>query len=116
LLADAGLTRDAIRAALDREWEQSLGVAGVAIAVDELPSATPGRGRHLAIGESAKLVLKRGIDRARKVGAKRITAIHILLGLLEANLGRVPRALELAGVDRAALHAKAIQAIVEEAG
>ena len=26
LLADAGLTRDAIRAALDREWEQSLAI------------------------------------------------------------------------------------------
>ena len=31
MLAEAGLTEDAIRAALDREWEQSLAVAGIAV-------------------------------------------------------------------------------------
>jgi hypothetical protein len=40
LLTEAGLTRDAIRAALDREWERSLAVAGVAVQDAQLPNAT----------------------------------------------------------------------------
>jgi ATP-dependent Clp protease ATP-binding subunit ClpA len=40
LLTEVGLTRAAIRAALDREWEQSLAVAGVAVQVAQLPEAT----------------------------------------------------------------------------
>jgi ATP-dependent Clp protease ATP-binding subunit ClpA len=114
LLAEAGLTRDAIRAALDREWEQSLSVAGVTVAVAELPSATPDRSRSPKFGESAKLVLKRATDQARRLGMHRITAAHILVGLLDTNLGRVSRALAVAGVDRQALRAKALQVADEE--
>jgi ATP-dependent Clp protease ATP-binding subunit ClpA len=109
LLAEAGLTRDAIRAALDQEWEQSLAVAGVTVAVAELPRATPKRDRHPKFGESARLVLKRAAERAKKLGANRMTAAHVLVGVLDTKLGRVPRMLELAGVDRAALYAKALQ-------
>jgi len=111
LLAGVGLTRDAIRAALDQEWEQSLAVAGVTVTVAELPRATPERGRHPKFGESAKLVLKRAAERARKLGANRMTAAHVLVGVLDTRLGRVPRTLELAGIDRAALYAKALQLI-----
>jgi ATP-dependent Clp protease ATP-binding subunit ClpA len=114
LLTDAGLTRDAIRAALDGEWEQSLSVAGVAVAVAELPPATPDRGRQPKFGESAKLVLKRAADQARRLGAHRISAAHVLIGVLDTNLGRVARVLDLAGVDRPALQARALQIAADE--
>ncbi|WP_112242817.1 Clp protease N-terminal domain-containing protein [Kribbella monticola] len=111
LLAEAGLTRDAIRAALDQEWEQSLAVAGVTVTVAELPRATSERGRNPKFGESAKLVLKRAAERAKRLGASRMSPAHVLVGVLDTKLGRVPRTLELAGVDRTALYAKAIQLI-----
>jgi ATP-dependent Clp protease ATP-binding subunit ClpA len=114
LLTEAGLTRDAIRAALDREWEQSLSVAGVTVTVAELPKATPDRGRNPKFGESAKLVLKRAADRAKRFGANRMSAGHVLVGLLDTNFGRVPRALELAGVDRLALYAQVLQILDAE--
>ncbi|QNE18899.1 Clp protease [Kribbella qitaiheensis] len=103
LLAEAGLTREAIRAALDREWEGTLAVAGIAVAVAELPPATPDRGRQPKFGESAKLVLKRAAEKAKRLGANRLTAAHILVGILDTDLGRVARALDLAGIDRPAL-------------
>jgi ATP-dependent Clp protease ATP-binding subunit ClpA len=110
LLAEAGLSRDEIRAALDREWEQSLAVAGITVGVAELPTATPDPGRRPRIGESTVRLLKRAMDTASGFGGGRIGAAHMLVGLLDAKLGRVPRALDLAGIDRAALRARAAEA------
>ncbi len=109
LLRDAGLSRDAIRAALDREWEQSLAVAGITLEIETLPKATPDPGRSPHIGESTKLVLKRAMDDASKRGGGRIGASNVLVGILDAKLGRVPRALALAGIDRPALRARATE-------
>ena len=110
LLAEAGLSRDEIRAALDREWEQSLAVAGITVAVAELPTATPDPDRRPRIGESTVRLLKRAADTASGFGGGRIGAAHMLVGVLDAKLGRVPRALDLAGIDRAALRARAAEA------
>jgi ATP-dependent Clp protease ATP-binding subunit ClpA len=110
LLRDAGLTRDALRAALDREWEQSLAVAGITLDAATLPKATPDPDRTPHIGESTKLVLKRAMDNASDVGGGRIGAANILVGLLETTLGRVPRALALTDADLPALKAAAHQA------
>ncbi|TCC36849.1 Clp protease N-terminal domain-containing protein [Kribbella sindirgiensis] len=109
LLADAGLTEDAIRAALDREWEQSLAVAGIAVRMGLLPEATPDGDRDPQIGESTKLLLRRGMDASPK-GA-RFGSMRILFGLLDSERGRVARALQTAGVDRIALRAKAAEAL-----
>lgn len=114
LLSEAGLTRDAIRTALDQEWEQSLSVAGVTVTVADLPRATPDRKRSPKFGESGKLVLVRAAGRAKKVGANRMTATHILIGILDTNLGRVPRTLALAGIDRLALYANAVELLDAE--
>jgi ATP-dependent Clp protease ATP-binding subunit ClpA len=110
LLADAGLTHETTRAALDREWEQSLATAGVAVAIAELPKATPDRARNPQIGESAKLLLKRAMATASATGGGRIGAAHLLVGALDTTLGRIPRALELAGINREALRDQAYQA------
>jgi ATP-dependent Clp protease ATP-binding subunit ClpA len=87
VLASAGLDKGAIRAALDREFDGSLGAAGVArSAFDGLPPATPNPGHvpHPA---------------------------HLLLGILQAQVGTVPRALAAAGIDRADLIARVAQTL-----
>ena len=109
LLAEAGLTEDAIRAALNQEWEQSLAVAGIAVRTGLLPEATPDRARDPQIGESVKLLLRRAMDAPPK-GA-RIGPMRVLVGLLDTERGRVARALQAAGVDRVSLRAKAAEAL-----
>ncbi|MGC4941033.1 Clp protease N-terminal domain-containing protein [Kribbella sp. DT2] len=108
LLAAAGLTRTAVREALDREWEQSLAVAGVRIDVGQLPSATPEPGRKPRIGESTVKLLKRSMDASGELSGGRITAAHLLVGVLDTKLGRVSRVLDLLSVDRAPLRAEVV--------
>jgi len=107
MLTEAGLTETAIRAALDREWEQSLAVAGIAVKIGLLPAATPDHQRDPQIGESTKLLLKRAMD----AGSGRLGPTRILVGILDTERGRVARALEAVGVDRAALRTKAAEAL-----
>jgi ATP-dependent Clp protease ATP-binding subunit ClpA len=114
LLAEAGLTRETVRAALDREWEESLSVAGVTVAVAELPKATPDRSRSPKIGETTKLLLKRAMDSAAATGGGRIGAAHLLAGALNTNRGRIPRALALAGINREALLTQATDAATRQ--
>lgn len=113
MLAEAGLSEDAIRTALNREWEHSLAVAGIAIKIGLLPSATADQRRDPHIGESTKLLLKRAMDAPPKIGTGRIGPTRILVGLLDTDRGRVARALEVAGVDRTALRAKAAEALAQ---
>ncbi len=97
VLASVGLDHDALRAALDREHAQSLAAAGVTVATFDLPRPAT-RGRSPQPGTSVRLALERGVG---PVGRKRaLRPIHLLLGILEAEVGTVPRALALAGVDR----------------
>ncbi|GAA3241533.1 Clp protease N-terminal domain-containing protein [Nonomuraea helvata] len=108
-LAAAGLDRQAIRDALDKEFEHSLSGAGVSLASFRLPTPTPDPKRSLSIGASTKLALDRAIGGA--TGKKDLRPGHLLLGILQAEIGTVPRALTLAGVDRAALMASVRQAL-----
>jgi ATP-dependent Clp protease ATP-binding subunit ClpA len=109
LLADAGLTEETIRTALNSEWEQSLAVAGIAVRLGLLPEPVPDRSRDPQIGESTKLLLHRGVE-AEPRGA-RFGPMRILVGILSSERGRVARALEAAGVDRAGLHTRAAEAL-----
>ena len=54
--------------------------------------------------------LERGVSGLRS-GAR---PAHLLLGILRADIGIVPRALELAGYDRADLLTRAREALAEE--
>ncbi len=93
----AGLDHAALRAALDREFEHSLSTVGVSPAAYDLPRPSRSLG-HPRIGASAKLAMERGFGTvARK---KDLRPAHLLLGILRAQVGTVPRALALAGVDR----------------
>jgi ATP-dependent Clp protease ATP-binding subunit ClpA len=58
-------------------------------------------------GESAKTALRRATAVAQEHGSRHLGPTHILLGVLRAGEGTVPRALAAAGVDAAELTARA---------
>ena len=84
---------------LDREFEQALGAAGVDVPV---PPARPSW-RSPGVGASAKRALERGVKLSAERGDRKIGRGHVLLGVLAAEEGTVPRALAIAGVDRGSL-------------
>ncbi|HEY1175225.1 MAG TPA: Clp protease N-terminal domain-containing protein [Phytomonospora sp.] len=108
VLAAAGLDRAAVADALRREYEASLAVVGVDLASFDLapPVRTPLR--SIRIGATLKQLLQRSFTTSRK---KDLRPAHILLGLLQIEAGTVPRALAIAGVDRAALAADVRRAL-----
>lgn len=99
VLRDAGLDHETLKAALHREYERSLGAAGVALNEFDLRS-TPDEERRPQLGASFKLAIER---MAAGHGKRKPQPGHLLFGVLQAEVGTVPRALALAGVDRAAL-------------
>ena len=107
VLASAGLDRDGIRAALDREFRQSLAAAGITLPAGGLPAASRDPRRRVRWATSAKLVLERVAD----LGERQVRPGHLLLAVLGARAGTVPRALALAGVDQGDLTARARQAL-----
>jgi ATP-dependent Clp protease ATP-binding subunit ClpA len=113
ILANVGLDHAAILAALDREFEESLAGAGVSLSAFSLPSASGRPDRVPRWGTSFKLALQRapkGSPTGRSWNS-RLDSTRLLLGILRARIGTVARALSLAGVDRAALAARAEQAL-----
>jgi D-alanyl-D-alanine carboxypeptidase len=108
LLEEFGLDVAAVRAALDREYEHSLNTVGVTTAAYDLPRPTRLPTRP-GIGRSAKLAMERGFGAVTK--KKGLRPAHLLLGVVCAEVGTVPRALALAGVDREAVLARLRQAI-----
>ncbi|OLF18460.1 Clp protease N-terminal domain-containing protein [Actinophytocola xanthii] len=111
VLSAAGLDRDGVRAALEREFEHSLNVVGVSAAGHDLPrpSRLPTKP---ALGTSAKLALERGFGAVSR--KKDLRPAHVLLGILSAQAGTVPRALALAGVDQEDLAARTRLALTDD--
>jgi D-alanyl-D-alanine carboxypeptidase len=112
ILGAAGLDHAAILEALDREFEESLAGAGVSLSAFSLPPASR---RHDAVprwGTSFKVALHRA-PRGGPGGGPggRLDSTRLLVGILRAQVGTVPRALSLAGVDRAGLVARTEQAL-----
>ncbi|GLW08106.1 hypothetical protein Misp01_32360 [Microtetraspora sp. NBRC 13810] len=112
VLTSAGLDRRSIRAALDREFEHSLAAAGVSSAAFGLPRPSRGPDRPGQLGASARLALERGFATAAR--KKDLRPAHLLLGILQAQAGTVPRALALAGVDRDGLTTRVRAALTGE--
>ncbi len=111
VLKSAGLDHEAIRDALDGAFRTSLRAAGV-----ELVDRGPVTGRvvgvgHLRMGQSAKLVLQRALVVAAKRGDRQLRTSHLLVGLLRAEYGTVPRALAHAEIDRQDLMSSAEKAL-----
>ncbi|MEV0147184.1 MULTISPECIES: Clp protease N-terminal domain-containing protein [unclassified Nonomuraea] len=112
-LASAGLDHRAIREALDKEYEHSLGAAGVSpAAFGRLPQPSRPAERPSQLGASAKLALERGFTCVSR--KKDLRPGHLLLGILRAEAGTVPRALALAGVDREDLMERLQRALAQE--
>jgi ATP-dependent Clp protease ATP-binding subunit ClpA len=109
VLISVGLDQQAIHDALDREFEDSLRAAGVSRGAFDLPQPTSDLNSSARVGASAKLALERGVAAATR--KKDLRPAHLLLGILEAHLGTVPRALALAGIDQADLTARVRQAL-----
>jgi ATP-dependent Clp protease ATP-binding subunit ClpA len=108
LLASAGLDRAAVQAAVEQEFVHSLSVVGVSSSTYDLPK--PSRmPTHPGLGTSAKLALERGLGAALR--KKELRPAHVLLGILSAQAGPVPRALDLAGVDREALRDRVTESL-----
>ncbi|MGC7101016.1 Clp protease N-terminal domain-containing protein [Amycolatopsis lurida] len=111
ILASAGVDHRAIRDALDREFEHSLSAVGVSRAAFDFPPPT-GSSAQPKMAASAKLALERGVASvARK---KELRPAHLLLGVLRAEVGTVPRALAMAGIDQVELRARVLRALTVE--
>ena len=104
VLARAGLDHPAILGALQSDFERSLDAVGVSVEAISGP-VVPFAGR-LRWGASAKSSLERALETARARRDRRIESSHILLALLRAQEGTVPRALRGAGVEPATLAAQ----------
>ncbi|MFI7469610.1 Clp protease N-terminal domain-containing protein [Nonomuraea sp. NPDC049646] len=112
VLATAGLGRQAIKDALDREFEHSLDAVGLPLASHDLPRPFRDPKDHPKPGASARLALERGFAAAK--GKKDLRPAHLLLGVLSADVGTVPRALALTGVDRAGLIDRVEETLLRE--
>jgi ATP-dependent Clp protease ATP-binding subunit ClpA len=106
-LIDAGLDHQRLTSALLDEHRKTLAFAGIQPPA-EMPPAMAVDGA-ITFGTSAKAALRRALhaahDGRRRRG--RFDSVNMLIGILGAELGTVPRALAIAGVDRAALIARA---------
>ncbi|GAB3580518.1 hypothetical protein GCM10027406_20170 [Leifsonia lichenia] len=105
-LAAAGLDHAGIEAALRAEREASLRAAGVEPVPEERLTATP-RSSRPRWGTTARDALVRAHKVAARGRDRRTAESDLLAGILTIELGTVPRAIVLAGVDRAALLAAA---------
>jgi ATP-dependent Clp protease ATP-binding subunit ClpA len=112
VLTAAGLGRHAMRNALDREFEHSLDAVGVSLASCDLPKPFRNPKDHPKLGASARLALERGFAAAK--GKKDLRPAHLLLGVLSADVGTVPRSLTLAGIDRAGLMERVEETLTRE--
>ncbi|MEU4331524.1 Clp protease N-terminal domain-containing protein [Nonomuraea dietziae] len=112
LLASAGLDHQAVLAALDREFDHSLSAVGVSRASFGLSRSSTPVNRTPTMGATAKLALERGFAAGPR--KKDLRPAHVLLGILQAEVGTVPRAMALAGVDRTDLLTRVQNAIADD--
>jgi ATP-dependent Clp protease ATP-binding subunit ClpA len=107
ILVSAGLDHEALRRALDQEFSRSLAAAGVSAAAFGLPAPSRAAERPNRLGASTRQALIRAMNAATR--KKNLEPAHLLLAILEAQAGTVPRALALAGVSQAELTERARQ-------
>jgi ATP-dependent Clp protease ATP-binding subunit ClpA len=96
MLIDAGLDHERLGIALDDAVRRALEAVGVAV---HLPDPTLPMSGQPSWGESAKAALRRATIIAKDHGDRHLSPSHILLGVLHAHEGTVPRTLAAAGVD-----------------
>jgi hypothetical protein len=107
LLEEFGLDHERLASALREERRRTLAFAGI-----NAPNEKFGEAKELdsslSLGTSAKAAVRRALIGSRHDRRRaRLRSIDLLAGILEAELGTVPRALAIAGIDRAALSSRA---------
>jgi D-alanyl-D-alanine carboxypeptidase len=104
LLKESGLDHERLATALHDEHRRSLAFAGFQAADEPLTNGAKGDG-PLSLGTSAKVALVRALiaSRSHRARRARLKDVDLLRGILLAELGTVPRALAIAGVDRMTL-------------
>ena len=103
-LAALGLDHHALIVALDAERQRSLGVSGIVL-VGPTATATEPRVTTPGWGASVRDALRGANKPPAGTGRAGALEIELALAVLAAPLGTVPRALALAGIDRARLTA-----------
>ena len=97
-LREVGLEPEELHDAIQRDFERVL--AQVGIDAGGLEVSANCRRTKLRWGASAKRGLERALEEAKRRGDRSIGPEHILLGLLRAEHGTVPRLLAAEGIDR----------------
>jgi ATP-dependent Clp protease ATP-binding subunit ClpA len=99
----AGLDHETVEQALADERERSLAAVGISIGDFDLPAPRLATKPRMAAG--AKSALEHALRISLERADRRIDGGHILLALLRAEAGTVPRVLREAGVERDELRA-----------
>ena len=100
VLLHAGLDPARIVEALAVEQAASLAAVGITALTPPAPTYLPDARQ---LGASGRLALSRGAAVAKARKSRRMRSTHLLMGVLSADVGRVPRALAYVGIDRARL-------------
>ena len=111
-LASSGLDHDTLVTALDRERERSIRAAGILPLSPPELSATPRTGKP-GWGASIRDVLRRADKPAAKDGRPDALELELVVAILRATLGTVPRALALAEIDRESLIQRVASSVVK---
>ncbi len=111
ILESTGLDHEAIRAALEREFAESLLAVGISLDDSSIVSETGSPEARARFARSAKLALERAAALEQKRVAPHLEPLHLLLGVLHARAGTVPRVLAIAGADTADLTRRAESAL-----
>jgi ATP-dependent Clp protease ATP-binding subunit ClpA len=107
VLHEAGLDHERLASAFKEERRRTLAFVGMQAPDNEVAAVTELEG-PLSFGTSAKAAMRRALIGARHERHRvHLRSTDLLAGILEAELGTVPRALAIAGVDRIALAARA---------
>jgi ATP-dependent Clp protease ATP-binding subunit ClpA len=110
VLEDAGLGPEAIRRVVDAQSARSLATVGIDASVFRLPPPPPGA-RAPRWGASSKRAIERALAATKERGERHLQPAHLLIGVLRAREGTVPRALALAGIEREDLLLRAVAAL-----
>jgi len=100
-LHEAGLDPDRTRTAIAEQFERTLATVAVDPAAFDLPDPRPVAKPRVAA--SAKLALERSLKVAVERKDRHLGSEHLLLALLRAEAGTVPRLLAAEGLDPADL-------------
>jgi D-alanyl-D-alanine carboxypeptidase len=102
----AGLDHATVAEALEDEQRRSLAAVGVELDAYDLPAPRRPHAKP-RFGTSAKTALHQALKAALARRDRRIVEGHLLLGVLAAERGTVPRALRIVDLDPAELRARA---------